>query len=396
MICYTVSDINKFIKQLFSHKEMLCNISVKGEISNFIHHKSGHMYFTLRDASSSIECIMFCKQTEQLEFLLKNGMLVVVRGNIGIYEKDGVYQIYVSNMIEDGPGLIKKDLDDLTLKLMREGLFDSDKKRPIPEKPKIVGVVTAPNGAALQDIIQVLSRRMPMLKIKVYPAVVQGEKAVDSIVSALKFVAIDAPDVLIIGRGGGSIEDLSAFNSEIVVREVYRLEVPVISAVGHETDRCLLDLVADLRAPTPSAAAELVCLDIREIKSRLDDSMNRIEMCMKSILNTYDIALYDFKQRLDYLSPYHKITCLYERLDQFSRALNSSIGKYVEKNSCKLTEKKILLDSLSPFGVLKRGYSIVIDSNNNIVSSVEKLSRGDVFRVKFIDGECSIKFVEKL
>lgn len=396
MICYTVSDVNKFIKQIFSYEEMFGNISVRGEISNFIYHKSGHMYFTLKDENTSIKCVMFHEQADKVTFFPENGMSVVVKGNIGVYERDGIYQIYVVNMTEDGCGSIKKDLDDLTLKLMNEGLFDSDKKRPIPEKPKEIGVITSPGGAALQDIIQVLSRRMPVLKIKVYSALVQGKEAVDSIVNALKLVAVDRPDVLIIGRGGGSSEDLSAFNSEIVVREVYKLDIPVISAVGHETDRCLLDLVADLRAPTPSAAAELVCLDIREIKNQVDSVMNRIEMCMQNIVDRYSVNVLDLKNRLNYLSPYSRVLRLYERIDQLSKALDFSICKIIEKNDHKLIEKKFLLDSLNPFRVLERGYSIVVDDKNNIVNSVDKLSLGDVFRVKFINGECSVKLVKKL
>ncbi len=396
MICYTVSDINKFIKQIFSYEDIFCNISVKGEISNFIYHKSGHMYFTLKDELSSIKCVMFNEQADKVTFLPENGMLVVVKGDIGVYERDGIYQIYVSSIIEDGCGSIKKDLDDLTSKLMNEGLFDSDKKRSIPKKPKEIGIITAPGGAALQDIIQVLSRRMPMLKIKVYPALVQGKEAVDSIVNALKFVAVDCPDILIIGRGGGSAEDLSAFNSEVVVREVYKLDIPVISAVGHETDRCLLDLVADLRAPTPSAAAELVCLDIRELKNHLDSVMKSVELSMQSIINRYFVNVCDLKSKLDYLSPNSYVLSLYERIDRLSKALDLSIFKIIEENDYKLTKKKILLDSLNSFRILERGYSIVVDNRNSVINSVDKLSLGDVFRIKFIDGECSVKLVEKL
>lgn len=396
MICYTVSDVNKFIKQIFSYEEMFGNISVRGEISNFIHHKSGHMYFTLKDERSSIKCVMFHEQVDKLEFFPKDGMSVVVDGNVGVYERDGIYQIYVATMFEDGRGSIKKDLDDLTLKLMNEGLFDSDRKRHIPEKPRIIGVVTALGGAALQDILQVLSRRMPMLKVKIYPVVVQGKEAVDSIVSVLKFVAVDHPDVLIIGRGGGSTEDLSAFNSEIVVREVYKLDIPVISAVGHETDRCLLDLVADLRAPTPSAAAELSCLDIREIKNHLDNIKERMEIFIKNIVDRYYANICDLKNKLDYLSPHSRVIHSYEKLDQLAKTLDFLICKYIEQCRYELVKKKILLDSLNPFEVLERGYSVVIDGNNNIVNSVDKLSLGDVFRVKFIDGECSFKFIKKL
>ena len=212
----------------------------------------------------------------------------------------------------------------------------------------------------------------------------------------MKLVAIDRLDVLIIGRAGGFAEDLSAFNSEIVAREVQKTDIPVISAVGHETDRCLLDLVADLRAPTPSAAAELVCLDIREMKNHLDSVMKHIEMCMQNIIDRYSVNVCDLKNKLDYVSPYSRVLRLYERTDQLSKMLDFSISKIIEKNDYKLTKKEILLDSLNSFRVLERGYSIVIDDKNDIVNSVDKLSVGDVFRVKFIDGKCRLKLIGKL
>lgn len=396
MICYTVSDVNKFIKGIFSYEEIFYGISVKGEISNFVCHKSGHMYFTLKDGKSSIKCVMFNEYADKVTFLPQNGMSVIVTGNVGVYERDGIYQIYVVNIAEDGCGSIKKDLDDLTLKLMNEGLFDSDKKRPIPEMPKIIGVITAPGSAALQDIINILSRRMPTLSVRVYPALVQGRDSVDSILSAIKTASIDSPDVLIIGRGGGSVEDLSVFNDESILREVYKLKIPVISAVGHETDRYLLDLVSDLRAPTPSAAAELVCLDVREIKNQLNYIMERINICMKNIFNRYDVAFCDFKHKLNYLSPYSYILGLNDRLNQLLEKLNFAVHDVLKQNYDNLKKNKILLDSLNPVRVLRRGYSIVVDDNNSIVSSVDDIQLGEVFRIKMYDGECVLKAVEKL
>lgn len=396
MICYTVSDVNEFIRKIFSYEEIFYSISVKGEISNFVCHKSGHIYFTLKDEKVSIKCVMFSEYADKVSFLPQNGMSVIVTGNVGVYERDGIYQIYVVNIVEDGCGSIKKDLDDLTLKLMNEGLLDSDKKRPIPERPKTIGVITAPDSAALQDIINILSRRMPMVSVKVYPAFVQGRNSVDSILSALKIAAIDNPDVLIIGRGGGSAEDLSSFNNESILREVYNLEIPVISAVGHETDRCLLDLVSDLRAPTPSAAAELVCVDVREIKRQLNYIMERINICLKSVFDRYDVAFCDFKHKLNYLSPFSSILNLYERLNKLSEKLDFAVHDILKENYDNLQKKKVLLDSLNPVGILKRGYSIVVDDNNSIISSVDSIQLGDVFRMKMVDGECVVKVVEKL
>lgn len=396
MICYTVSDVNKFIKNIFSYEEIFCSISVKGEISNFVRHKSGHMYFTLKDEKSSIRCVMFSEHVNRVGFLPKDGMSIVVTGNVGVYERNGVYQIYVLTMAEDGDGSIKKDLDDLTLKLMDEGLFDLDKKRHIPKLPKVIGIITAPDSAALQDVINILSRRMPLLSLKVYPALVQGKGSVDSILSALNMAAIDNPDVLIIGRGGGSAEDLSSFNDESILRQVYGLKIPVISAVGHETDRCLLDLVADLRAPTPSAAAELVCLDVREIKSQLDYIMDRINICMKNVIDSYDVAFCDLKYKLNYLSPFSRILNLYDRLNQLSARLDVAVHDVLIENYDNLQKMKVLLDSLNPTRVLKRGYSILLDDSNSTINSVYNMQLGDLFRIKMSDGECVVKVVEKL
>ena len=396
MICYTVSDINEFIKKIFSYEEIFYNISAKGEISNLVCHKSGHMYFTLKDEKSSIRCVIFNEYADQIEFFPKNGMSVIVTGNVGVYERDGIYQIYAVKMIKDGYGSIQKNLDDLTLKLMNEGLFDSDKKRPIPKRPKIIGVITAPDGAALQDIINILSRRMPMLSVRVYPALVQGKDSVDSILSALKSAAIDSPDVLIIARGGGSAEDLSSFNDESILREVYKLNIPVISAVGHETDRCLLDLVSDLRAPTPSAAAELVCLDIREIKRHINYIMERINICIKNVINKYETAFFDFKYKLNYLSPYSHILNLNDRLNDLSLRLYSAVNDILQVDYDSLQKNKVLLDSLSPMQILKRGYSMVVDDNNGIINSVDNMQLGDIFKIKMADGECAVKVIRKL
>ncbi len=396
MICYTVSDINELIKKIFSYEEIFYSISAKGEISNLVCHKSGHMYFTLKDEKSSIRCVMFNEYADQIDFLPKNGMSVIVTGNVGVYERDGIYQIYAVKMIEDGYGSIKKNLDDLTLKLMNEGLFDSNKKRPIPKRPKIIGVITAPDGAALQDIINILSRRMPMLRVRVYPALVQGKDSADSILSALKVAAIDSPDVLIIARGGGSAEDLSSFNDESILREVYRLKIPVISAVGHETDRCLLDLVSDLRAPTPSAAAELVCLDVREIKRHINYIMERINICIKNVIDKYEAAFFDFKYKLNYLSPYSYILNLNDQLDDLSLRLDSAVSDILKVNYDSLKKNKVLLDSLNPMQILKRGYSMIIDDNNGIIKSVDNMQLGDIFKIKMVDGECTVKVIRKL
>ena len=372
MFCYTVSDVNKFIKQIFSYEEIFYNISIKGEISNFTHHKSGHMYFTLKDENSSIKCVMFREQADRVDFFPQNGMVVVLSGDVSVYERDGAYQIYVSRMALYGHGLIQKKLNDLKNKLADEGLFDPQNKKQIPKNIRSIGVVTARNGAALQDIIQVLSRRFSVLTLYVYDALVQGKGAVESILKALGGADGDGLDVLIVGRGGGSSEDLDPFNDEGVVRKICELKTPVVSAVGHETDLCLCDLAADLRAPTPSAAAEIVSLDKIELFNQIDNMQEIMDMIIKNNIDKYEASILDLKNRLDFL--------IYELL---------------EKHHNKLDIFEKLIKILSVDSVLRRGYAIAFDESGKCLSAASGARVGDVLSVKFFDQELNVLVVKK-
>ncbi len=396
MNIYTVSDVNKFIKQIFSYEEIFYNISVCGEISNFVSHKFGHMYFTLKDRESAIRCIMFKEQADKVKFFPKDGISVVAKGDIGVYEKSGTYQIYVRNLTKQGEGDIQKELEQLTNKLLKEGLFDSDRKVAIPKTPNVVGVLTALNGAALQDVIQILSRRSPILKLKVYPALVQGENAVRSIIKAINLARNDYLDVLIIGRGGGSSEDLDPFNNEQVVRAVASFEKPVISAVGHETDRCLVDLVSDLRAPTPSAAAELVCVDIEDLKKQIDNIKNMMYNSIKDIFEANVYRLDHLKSRLFNASPLNELLLSNERLEQIKIRLNMAINACY--NMCKdcYENQSQLLESLNPLKVLSRGYSIVFDENGKVIRSVYKTKVDNNINILLNSGSIKAKVTEKI
>ena len=396
MNIYTVSDVNRFIKQIFSYEEIFYNISVCGEISNFVNHKFGHMYFTLKDRESTIRCVMFKEQADKVKFFPKDGMSVVAKGDIGVYEKSGTYQIYVRNLTKQGEGDIQKELEQLTNKLLKEGLFDSDRKVAIPKKPNVVGVLTALNGAALQDVIQILSRRSPILKLKVYPALVQGENAARSIIKAINLAKKDSLDVLIIGRGGGSSEDLDPFNNEQVVRAVASFEKPVISAVGHETDRCLVDLVSDLRAPTPSAAAELVCVDIEDLKKQIDNIKNMMYNSMKDIFEANIYRLDNLKSRLFNASPLNELLLSNERLEQLKIRLNMAIN--IRYNMCKdrYENQSQLLESLNPLKVLSRGYSIVFDENGKVIRSVYKTKVDNNINILLNSGSIKAKITEKI
>ncbi|MDE5600167.1 MAG: exodeoxyribonuclease VII large subunit, partial [Oscillospiraceae bacterium] len=355
-----------------------------------------HMYFTLKDRESTIRCVMFKEQADKVKFFPKDGMSVVAKGDIGVYEKSGTYQIYVRNLTKQGEGDIQKELEQLTNKLLKEGLFDSDRKVAIPKKPNVVGVLTALNGAALQDVIQILSRRSPILKLKVYPALVQGENAARSIIKAINLAKKDSLDVLIIGRGGGSSEDLDPFNNEQVVRAVASFEKPVISAVGHETDRCLVDLVSDLRAPTPSAAAELVCVDIEDLKKQIDNIKNMMYNSMKDIFEANIYRLDNLKSRLFNASPLNELLLSNERLEQLKIRLNMAIN--IRYNMCKdrYENQSQLLESLNPLKVLSRGYSIVFDENGKVIRSVYKTKVDNNINILLNSGSIKAKITEKI
>lgn len=393
----TVTQLNTYIKSIIDSDAILNRIFVIGEISNFVHHyKSGHMYMTLKDDKTQIKAVMFAGNASRLRFKPENGMSVICRGRVSIYDKDSSYQLYIDDMQPDGIGALTLAYEQLKLRLENEGLFDSQHKKQIPLYPNKIGVVTSSTGAAVEDIKNITKRRYPVAQLVIAPTIVQGNLAVDDIVKSIKLLDSRSDiDVIIVGRGGGSIEDLWAFNSEEVARAVYECKTPIVSAVGHETDFTICDFVADFRAETPSAAAEKVTPDINSILDFLYNSQIRMKNALNSKLEREvqrldyienDSVLGDFK---DYFSNHYDVI---ESLDyEMKQAYNDKISK----NKYQLSVIAGKLNALSPLAVLSRGYSAVTDKNNNIVNSAKTLKVGDNIKISFADSSalCTVNEV---
>lgn len=383
----TVTQINRYIGSVLKGDRRLQGIMVKGEISNFVHYyKSGHMYFTLKDSESSVKAVMFSSAASRLKFSLEDGMSVVCMGSINVYERDGQYQLYVNDIIPDGAGAESVKLEQLKKKLAKDGLFDTEHKRPLPLMPKKIGAVTSLRGAAVRDIINVLSRRYPLCEIYAVDAQVQGEGASDSVCRGIMRAELAGCDVIIVGRGGGSSEDLSAFNAENVAYAIYNCKVPVISAVGHETDISIADLVADLRAPTPSAAAELSAPDINTIYERLDSLERRARTGVSAVFDRASDRFTAVKSRLAAQSPENRLKLADERIDSLGKRCTAAYERYTDRLFSQLCEKAAKLDSLSPLKVLSRGYSLVY-SGEKLVSDSTVLSEGDTVSIRFGNGQ---------
>ena len=383
----TVTQLNKYLKDRFDEDENLNAILVKGEISNFKNHYTGHLYFTLKDENSLIKCIMFKSYAERLAFKPKDGMKVMVFGSVSVFERDGVYQIYVKSMMEDGMGDLHEQFEQLKAKLEAEGLFDESHKKPIPLYPKVVGVLTSQTGAVIRDIINVSTRRNPNVYIRLLPVPVQGPGAAEKIAEKIKVMnEKKLADVLIIGRGGGSLEDLWPFNEEIVARAIYDSELPIISAVGHETDFTIADFVADLRAPTPSAAAELAVPDVYELKQKINNYQNRYRLALKKKNELMRLRYEKCMKSRVFTDPLRKIRDMDVTLDSYVQRLENKM-KIIHKDSqsayIKLVSK---LDTLSPLKTLTRGYSLT-EKDNKIVKSAKELKKDDKVKLKFSDGE---------
>lgn len=383
----TVSQLNRYVKSLISSDNNLSSVTVKGEISNFTNHvKTGHFYFTLKDKESSIKAVMFRFNAQRVKFEIENGMNVIINGSVSVFERDGVYQLYCEQIEPDGIGALYLAFEQLKEKLSREGLFAPELKKPIPLFPQKIGVVTSKTGAALQDILNILSRRYPIGKVVLFPALVQGEQAPLSIVKGIEQAnAAGDIDVLIVGRGGGSIEDLWCFNDERVARAVVSSSVPVISAVGHEIDFTIIDFVADLRAPTPSAAAELCSVDIASIYTMLQSYRQAIETGCLRYTESYSDKLSQLRERLLNASPKNKTAeCEKELLFKLTR-LNTGIESIIKAKEKNFIEQIKTLEALSPLKVLTRGYSITY-KDDEIINSANKLEIDDVITTRFKDG----------
>lgn len=384
----SVTQLNLYVKEKFQEDEFLANVLVKGEISNFKHHYTGHMYFTLKDETSLIKCVMFKTYTSNLDFVPKDGMKVMVLGTVSVFERDGVYQIYAKAMQQEGVGDLHAEYEKLKAKLEQEGLFDASHKKPIPFMPKVIGVLTSNTGAVIRDIINVSTRRNPNVYIRLYPVPVQGQGAAEKIAKAIEVMNKNKlADVLIIARGGGSLEDLWPFNEEIVARAIYNSELPVISAVGHETDFTIADFASDLRAPTPSAAAELAVPSIEDVKKKIETNKNRLQNGLKRKMELAKLRFEKCMKSSVYTNPLQKINENYMLIDKNTKLLENSINLKIKEKKTYMVEWISRLDALSPLKTLTRGYVMATDEQGKIIKSVKEVNSEDKVSLRFTDGE---------
>ena len=389
----TVTDLNKYIKDKIDNDENLNSVLVKGEISNFKNHYTGHLYFTLKDENSLIKCIMFKSSAVNLKFMPKDGMKVIIYGTVSVFERDGVYQIYCKMMQEDGMGSLHIAFEELKSKLGEEGLFSEEHKKKIPVMPKCIGVLTSNTGSVIKDIINVSTRRNPNVYIKLLPVPVQGEGAAVKIAEAIKIMnEKKLADVIIVARGGGSLEDLWPFNEEIVARAIYESELPIISAVGHETDFTIADFVADLRAPTPSAAAELAVPNISDVLLKLKSYNNRYRLALKKKVDFMKLSYEKCMNRRAFREPLQTINERYILLDKNVKSIQNEIMSIYKDKKSKAINTIEKLDALSPLKTLTRGYSIT-EMNGKVVKSVKELKENDEINIRFKDGVTKAKIV---
>lgn len=382
----SVTKLNSYIKNKIADDEYLNNVLVKGEISNFKNHYTGHMYFTLKDENSLIKCIMFKSYAQKLDFMPKDGMKVFALGGVSVYERDGVYQIYVKAMQEDGVGVLYKKYEELKHKLEEEGYFDVTHKQKIPKMPKTIGVLTSQTGSVIRDIINVSTRRNPNVHIRLLPVPVQGEGAAEKIADGIRIMNENKlADVLILARGGGSLEDLWPFNEEIVAHAVYNSKIPVISAVGHETDFSISDFVADLRAPTPSAAAELAVPDIYEVRQKINTYQNRLRLSLVKKVEIMKLRYEKCMSSRVFKEPLRNINDNYLKIDTYIKRLENCIQAKQKEEKTKYVELVSKLDALSPLKTLTRGYSLV-EKDGEIIKSVNDVKLEDKIDIRFVDG----------
>lgn len=396
-VVLSVSQLNRYVKSIIEQDRNLQTVFVQGEISNFTnHYKTGHFYMTIKDEFSSIKAVMFKTANMRLKFMPENAMSVIIKGRVSVFERDGQYQLYIDDMQPDGIGALSYAFEQLKERLAKEGLFDPEKKKPIPAYPQRVGVVTSPTGAAIRDIINVISRRFPLAELILCPVAVQGEYAASQIKAAIEeFNKQKAADVLIVGRGGGSIEELWAFNEEIVARAVAKSEIPVISAVGHETDFTICDFAADLRAPTPSAAAELAVPDMFQQKEMLGNVKRRIESAVYDKIGIERARLEIKKSVLQRMSPQNYIDNLRVRCDRASMAMENAVKQSIAVKSKEFSSLCAKLDAMSPLKILARGYSVA-SKGKKIISDISDVEKGDMINVRVSGGdiECEVTNVK--
>lgn len=383
---YTVRQVNAYVKGMFAQDFLLNRIYVKGEVSNLKYHTSGHIYFSLKDESGAIACVMFAGQRAGLSFRMQEGQQVVVLGSVSVYERDGKYQLYAKEIILDGAGLLYERFEQLKKELEEMGMFAPEYKQPIPKYAKKIGVVTAPTGAAIRDIIQIATRRNPYVQIILYPALVQGEAAAKSIVRGIQALEKQQVDVMIVGRGGGSMEDLWAFNEEIVARAVFHCSVPIISAVGHETDTTIIDYVADLRAPTPSAAAEMAVYEYQKIESSLQEYQLRYKRALLQKIQIQRLKYERYKTRIGYLSPENQLRTYRQRLMDIEEKLERGMKGQISEKRRKFALYIERLKGLSPLEKLNQGYAYVCKESGEQVREIQDVKEKDELRIFVLDG----------
>lgn len=392
---YTVAQVNSYIKNMFTQDFMLQKVRIRGEVSNCKYHSSGHIYFTLKDAKSTISCVMFSSDRKGLAFRLSEGQQVVAGGSVDVYERDGKYQLYAREIELDGIGALYERYERLKAELAERGMFAEQYKQPIPRYVRKLGVVTAQTGAAVRDIINVASRRNPYVQIVLYPAIVQGEAAVPSIINGIHAMERQDVDVIIVGRGGGSIEDLWAFNEEAVAQAVFDCNIPIISAVGHETDVTITDFVADLRAPTPSAAAELAVCDFGRLEEQMAEYAYTMQHLCRRTVQNYRNRLGQYGVRLKYLSPLNTLRMKKTQAVSLEERLQAAMERHLQETRHRLAICAERMKGLSPLDKLSMGYAYVSDASGRKLSSVEQVDVGEKIRVCVKDGSLLAEVREK-
>ncbi len=391
---YSVSQVNSYISNMFAQDYMLGLISIRGEISNLKYHSSGHIYFTLKDEGAAINCVMFAGNRGGLNFTMKDGQCVVASGQVRVFEKSGQYQLYAKSIKLDGAGSLAEEFEKLKARLAEMGMFAEEYKQPIPSYIKTLGVVTAPTGAAIQDIINVSKRRNPYIKIVLYPALVQGDGAPASIIKGIRALEEYGVDTMIVGRGGGSIEDLWGFNDEGVAEAIFNCSVPIISAVGHETDFTIADFVSDMRAPTPSAAAELAVGSFYELMEKVSGYGDDLDRAWNIRLDASRHRLALLQSRLKAASPKESLTINRSKMEQLSSRLNAIMDKKLVASHSKLGILTERLKGLSPLDKLSQGYSYVSDENGQTVNDVDKVQVGDKLSIYVKNGKIEANVTE--
>lgn len=392
---YTVSQANQYIKNMFNQDFLLNNISVRGEVSNCKYHSSGHIYFSIKDKNGLLSCVMFAGKRRGLDFKMEEGNKVIVSGNINVYERDGKYQLYADKIEKEGTGDLYKRFIELKNELEEMGMFSDEYKKEIPKYSMNVGIVTASTGAAIQDIINISKRRNPYIRLVLYPAKVQGDGAADTIVNGIRCLDSKNLDVIIVGRGGGSIEDLWAFNEEKVARAIFECNTPVISAVGHETDYTIADYVADMRAPTPSAAAELVVFEYNKLCEKISSYEENMRYRIDNKIRNYRNTVNDLLWKLNKMSPANNIQSKRQRLADLEIRLYDSINRKTSERRHQLELLTERLNGLSPLNKLSGGYAYISDDKNKPVKSIKQINADAELKIVLKDGNAKVKVIDK-